>query len=450
MNVYELNLDGLVGPTHHYAGLAKGNVASTTHAYHTANPQAAALQGIQKMRFLHDQQIKQAILPPHERPNLALLKQLGFEGSPAAQLKQAISHPRLLTACFSASSMWAANTATVTPSLDTLDQRVHFTPANLVSQLHRAQEADFSSKLLRTIFKNSNHFIHHPPLPRTTPLSDEGAANHNRICQSHASRGIHLFIYGRAAFGDASVPAHFPARQTLEASQAIARLHRLPEKNVLFAQQNPDAIDQGVFHHDVIGVANEYVILIHEQALLNQKEILARLQSMADYPLQIIEVSNDHFSLQDAVESYLFNSQLITLPTGRMLLLAPHECATHPRVRQWIEHLLSDKTHSISEVQFFNLKQSMQNGGGPACLRLRVPLTEQELKEMHQGVIVSDEKLTQLEHWVHKHYRTSLHPNDLKDPQLVDEVHAALDELTQILKLGSIYSFQKLTKIIEH
>ncbi|MDX2347040.1 MAG: N-succinylarginine dihydrolase, partial [Legionella sp.] len=30
--VYELNLDGLVGPTHHYAGLAYGNTASLAHA----------------------------------------------------------------------------------------------------------------------------------------------------------------------------------------------------------------------------------------------------------------------------------------------------------------------------------------------------------------------------------------------------------------------------------
>lgn len=443
MNVYELNLDGLVGPTHHYGGLAKGNVASTSHAYHTANPQAAALQGIEKMRFLHRRQIKQAILPPHERPNLKLLTQLGFDGSPAKQLKKAALHPRLLTACFSASSMWAANTATVTPSTDSLDQRVHFTPANLVNQLHRAQEADFSSTLLRRIFQDQNYFTHHEPLPRTNTLSDEGAANHNRICNHHGAPGIHLFVYGRTALGEFSSPTVFPARQTLEASQAIARLHQLPENRALFARQNPRAIDLGVFHHDVIGVTNEHVVLLHEDALVDQQQILDKLRTMVDFPIQIIEISKTDFSIKDAVESYLFNSQLITLPTQKMLLLAPKECAHHPRVRPWIDNLLADAHNPISEVAFFDLKQSMQNGGGPACLRLRVPLNEHEFNAMHAGVIATEDKLFQLEKWVCQHYRTSLHPDDLSDPLFIDEVYSALDALSKILNLGSIYTFQK-------
>lgn len=445
MHVFELNLDGLVGPTHHYAGLAKGNIASTTHAYRTANPQAAALQGLKKMRFLHERHIKQGILPPHARPNLRLLAQLGFTGTPAQQVQQASKHPTLLTACFSASSMWAANTATVTPSLDSLDKRVHFTPANLISQLHRHQEADFSAILLQAIFEDSRYFSHHAPLPKTNTLSDEGAANHNRICSQHHHAGIHLFVYGRKAFGESASSTRFPARQTLEASEAIARLHQLSPAQVLFAQQNPAAIDQGVFHHDVIGVANEHVLLIHEEALLEQARILDTLRSMLDAPLHVIEISQNELSVKDAVESYLFNSQLITLPNHKMLLLAPHECEQHPRVGPWIDQLLTQSTHPIAEVQFFDLKQSMQNGGGPACLRLRVPLTEAELNAMHPGILVTDEKLEQLEAWVMKHYRTSLHPDELADPTLINEVHTALDELTQLLKLGSIYDFQQTT-----
>lgn len=440
--VFELNLDGLVGPTHHYAGLAKGNLASTTHAYQVANPQAAALQGIEKMRFLHKRQIKQAFLPPHERPNLELLRQLGFEGSLTTQLKKAAAYPHLLTACFSASSMWAANTATITPSLDSQDKRVHVTPANLVSQLHRHQEADFSSHLLKIIFNDPKHFVHHSPLPKTNALSDEGAANHNRICRYHHTRGIHLFVYGRKAF-DSTTSTRFPARQTQEASEAIARRHQLLPEQVLYAAQNPEAIDLGVFHHDVIGVANENVILIHEKALLNQTEILNILKSKLEDKLNIIEVLEKDVAISDAVESYLFNSQLITLSENRMLLLSPQECETHPRVRPWIDTLLKKADHPIQEVQFFDLKQSMQNGGGPACLRLRVPLTKEELNTIHPDILITDEKLDLLEAWVLKHYRTSLHPNDLQDPKLIEEVHCALDELTQCLKLGSIYPFQK-------
>jgi succinylarginine dihydrolase len=443
MKVYELNLDGLVGPTHHYGGLAKGNLASTEHAYQTANPRAAALQGIQKMRFLYQRNIKQAILPPHERPNFMLLKQLGLEGSPNKQLKQAALHPHLLTACFSASSMWAANTATVTPSLDSLDKKVHFTPANLISQLHRHQEADFSSLLLRQIFSDADYFKHHNPLPRTDALSDEGAANHNRICQQHHTQGIHLFVYGRTAFNKTSTPSLFPARQTLEASEAIARLHRIPTDHVLFAKQNPKAIDQGVFHHDVIGVANEHLLLIHENAWEDQIKVLDKLESMIDFPLQCIQIPEEIFSIKDAVDSYVFNSQLITLANHQMLLLAPHECQNHARVRPWIEALIDDKSNPITEVKFMNLKQSMQNGGGPACLRLRVLLTEQELQAMHPGVLVTEEKLDELEDWISKNYRTSLKPEDLSDPEFVQEIYRTLDKFTNILELGSIYSFQK-------
>lgn len=48
MKVYELNMDGLVGPTHNYAGLAPGNIASLNYASVASNPQAAALQGLKK------------------------------------------------------------------------------------------------------------------------------------------------------------------------------------------------------------------------------------------------------------------------------------------------------------------------------------------------------------------------------------------------------------------
>ncbi len=445
-SVFGLNIDGLVGPTHHYAGLSEGNIASTSNAYMTANPAAAARQGIEKMRFLHRLGIKQAVLPPHARPNLALLNQLGFSGTPIQQLTAAHTvSPKLLTACFSASSMWAANSATASPSTDTQDERLHFTAANLVTQLHRHQEADFSHQILQKIFANPAHFKHHPPLPKTQTLSDEGAANHNRLCEHHAKKGTNLFIYGRVGLEtNPTQPARFPARQTLEASQAIARLHQLQNNRVIFARQNPLAIDAGVFHHDVIGVANESLLLIHEDALVNQAEVLKQLQQTLDFPLQLIEISRQTFTLQDAVESYIFNSQIITLPTEQksMLLVAPTECETHPRIKPWIDELISDSTNPIHQVNYFDLKQSMQNGGGPACLRLRVPMNHAELNAMHPHVLINDTLLDALDAWVGRHYRTELHPRDLLDPALTLETHLALDELTKILHLGNIYSFQ--------
>ncbi len=447
MNVYELNMDGLVGPTHHYAGLSTGNIASTSNALSISNPQAAALQGLEKMRLLHNMGLKQGLVPPHQRPNLEMLYQLGFTGSPSEQIiKASKKAPELLSACYSASSMWSANAATVSASIDTQDGKVHFTAANLVTNLHRHQEADFSRTLLQSIFANSNHFNHHPVLPRSSITGDEGAANHNRLCKSHAEPAINLFVFGKKALGSSAnlpKPSLYPARQTLEASEAIARAHLLSTEQVIFACQNPNAVDQGVFHNDVIAVANESVFLLHEEAFSNQEEVLHSLKKKADFPLTIIEIASSTLSVKDAVETYLFNSQLISLPDQKsMILIAPFECQNNPRVKQCIEDIMSDKGNPINSVHYLDLKQSMRNGGGPACLRLRVPLNKQELAAMHQGVLVTNDLLDTLEQWVLKHYRTQLQASDLADPQLMNESLHALDELTQILKLGSIYPFQ--------
>lgn len=444
--MYELNMDGLVGTTHHYAGLSAGNFASTRNALSEANPQAAARQGLQKMRLLHNMGIKQAILPPHQRPNLALLYQLGFTGTPQEQIAKAHKQaPALLGACYSASSMWAANAATVSASKDCLDNKVHFTAANLVSNLHRHQEASFSKRVLEQIFKDERYFQHHPILPQSLVTGDEGAANHSRLCATHGDAGINLFVYGKSALNLAEMkpgPVKYPARQTFEASTSIARSHQLNPSQVVFACQNPEAIDLGVFHNDVIAVANESVLLVHQKAWLDQKDIYKALQDKADFPITIIEVSDERLSINDAVASYLFNSQLLTMPDGSMALIAPAECKTNPRVKTVIDETLADNTNPLSQAYFLDLKQSMRNGGGPACLRLRVPLNAHELAAMHQGVVVSNALLDDLDDWVMRHYRNRLHANDLGDPSLMDESLTALDALTELLNLGSIYPFQ--------
>lgn len=447
MKVYELNMDGLVGSTHHYAGLSEGNIASTNNAASLSNPKAAALQGLDKMRKLHHLGLKQGLIPPHQRPNLHLLHQLGFTGNPAEQIQKAFkSAPGLLSASYSASSMWTANAATISASADTSDKKVHFTAANLVSNLHRYQEADFSQKLLQRIFSNSNHFIHHDILPRSSVTGDEGAANHNRFCQNHGSSGVSLFVYGKHVFapkGSSPSPSKFPARQTKESYEAIARNHLLDMSKVVFACQNPKAIDQGVFHNDVISVANEYVFLVHEQAFHKQAQIYDELRQKSSFEINIVEVPAEKVSIQDAVDTYLFNSQLITVPDqNSMMLIAPMECQIHPKVKSYIDEMIADSSNPINEVCFLDLKQSMRNGGGPACLRLRVPLNERELAAMHPGVLISETLLSTLEKWVVKHYRSKLHINDLADPQFINETLSALDELTQILHLGSIYPFQ--------
>ncbi|MBD1584735.1 N-succinylarginine dihydrolase [Pseudoalteromonas sp. S16_S37] len=446
MASFEVNFDGLVGPTHNYAGLSYGNVASLNNADVVSNPKQAALQGLAKMKAMHDMGLKQGVLAPHARPDVDALRRLGFTGNDTQVINKAAKEsPVLLRAVYSASAMWTANAATVSPSLDTIDGKVHFTAANLNNKFHRSLEPHTTTALLKAMFANDDYFVHHAHLPEQPFFGDEGAANHTRLCDSHGSKGLELFVYGASSLNNSiQGPKKYPARQTLEASQAIARLNTINENQAIFIQQNPDVIDQGVFHNDVIAVGNENVLLCHEQAFLEQSSALDRISQAytGTKPLHIIEVPTTSVSVEDAVSSYLFNSQLVTLDDGSMMLVAPEECKNNHKVSHYIESLLS-MNNPVNTVKFFDLRQSMQNGGGPACLRLRVALTRQELSQVNPDVMMSNDKFSALITWVDKHYRDKLTDSDLADPQLIIETHTALDELTQILSLGSVYQFQR-------
>lgn len=447
MSGYEANFDGLVGPTHHYAGLSVGNEASLHNRDGLSNPRKAALQGLEKMKALADRGFVQGILPPQPRPNVGALRALGFTGSDTQVLaRAAAASPHLLSALSSASSMWTANAATVSPSADSADGRVHFTVANLNNKLHRSLEAPVTSAILRATFNDDAHFSHHDALPQQSDFGDEGAANHNRFCADYVSQGIQLFVYGRRAFGGGAAPQRYPARQTREASEAVARLHQLNPEFTLFAQQNPVAIDSGVFHNDVIAVSNRHVLFHHQQAFLDQTALLNQLREKSDalgLPFLNVEVPQDQVTLEDAVASYLFNSQLLSKPNGKMMIVVPEECRQRDNVWRYLQTLTQQAASPIDEVQLFDLRESMRNGGGPACLRLRVVLNEAERAAVNRGSLMTDARYQQLTRWVEKHYRDRLHSNDLVDPQLLREVHQALDELTQILTLGSIYDFQR-------
>mgnify|MGYP000906138614 FL=1 len=440
----EANFDGLVGLTHHYGGLSWGNVASQASGGSVASPRQAALQGLEKMWALAQRGFAQAVLPPHERPDTAMLRRLGFHGSDAEVIQQAaLQAPALLSACSSASAMWTANAATVTPSADSVDGKLHITPANLTSKLHRALEHATTARLLRAAFPAPEYFCHHPPLPDHLALGDEGAANHTRLCGDYGDVGVELFVYGRTAFNEGGGPQRYPARQTREACEALVRLHRLPPQGVVLAQQNPAVIDAGVFHNDVIAVGNRNLLLLHQHALQQQAQVLGRLQQrLGSIPLQVVEVANDEISVADAVSSYLFNSQLLSLADGRMLLVAAEECREHPRVWPWLQRQLASGG-PIAEVLCFDLKQSMRNGGGPACLRLRVVLTGDERAAVNPALWLDEPLYRQLRQWIERHYRDRLSETDLADPQLLIECRTALDELTRLLVLGSVYPFQQ-------
>ncbi|WP_236208302.1 N-succinylarginine dihydrolase [Pseudomonas tohonis] len=446
MSAHEVNFDGLVGPTHNYGGLSYGNVASQSNSQAVSSPKEAALQGLAKMKALMEMGFKQGVLAPQERPNVAALRSLGFAGSDAQVIEKAARDAMpLLAACSSASSMWTANACTVSPSADTADGRVHFTAANLNCKFHRSIEHPTTSRVLGAMFADERHFAHHAALPAVAQFGDEGAANHTRFCKGYGEAGVEFFVFGRSAFDSRfPAPSRYPARQTLEASQAVARLHGLSEAGVVYAQQNPAVIDQGVFHNDVIAVGNGEVLFHHEDAFLDTDKVLAELHDKLGRVggrFQAVCVPRAAVTVEDAVRSYLFNSQLLSRADGSMLLIVPEECRNNARVWSYLQTLTAEDG-PIREVKVFDLKQSMQNGGGPACLRLRVALKDDELAAVNQGVILTPSLYDSLTGWVEKHYRDRLSETDLADPQLLTECRTALDELTQILKLGAVYPFQ--------
>ncbi len=430
---YEVNFDGLIGPSHNYGGMSEGNIASATNEGLVSQPKIAALEGIEKMRFMVRAGLKQGFLPPLMRPNLHFLKQAGFDGDRDTIIRSAAKEaPGLLKAAYSASAMWAANAATVSPSADTEDGRLHFTPANLSTMLHRSIEHPDTFANLSRIFGASSHFKVHSALPEHSDFSDEGAANHVRLCAEHGAPGVELFVYGREA--DEST-AGFPARQTKLACERIISSHGLEAKRTVLVRQSRTAINGGAFHNDVVCVGTLNTLFTHELAFEDKSSVYDDLRKASEglFDLNIVEVPADQVPLEDAIRSYLFNSQLLQIPgEDRLVLIAPMETSEIASTKAYCDGLVQGNS-PIGRVEYVDVRQSMRNGGGPACLRLRVVMTEAEIAACHPAFLLNEEKLDALADWVKAHYRDELVPADLADPALANELLLAHQALTQLI-----------------
>lgn len=404
----EINFDGIVGPSHNYAGLSHGNLAATRNRGETSHPRAAALQGIAKMRANLALGLTQGILLPHARPDHRWLASLGtrFEDAPLHTQAQALS----------ASAMWAANAATVSPAPDTGDGKCHLSVANLVTMPHRSHEWPETLAQLRLAFADPA-FTVHGPVP--APFGDEGAANHMRLAAEHGAPGVEVFVYGISG-------GPFPARQHPDASAAVARKHRL--ERVLFVQQSEEAIAAGAFHNDVVAVANGRVLFSHEHAFADKDRFYADLRTMLP-EVEIVEVPVAKVSLADAIRSYLFNAQLVTLPSGEMALVVPGEARETPSVWNWLQaHVAGNGP--IRRLEVVDVRQSMANGGGPACLRLRVvcdPAT------VDPRFLVDAVRLDRIAAVIEAHWPEAIPFDSIADPALIAQVENARRALLETL-----------------
>jgi succinylarginine dihydrolase len=415
VSLTEINFDGIVGPSHNYAGLSLGNLASTRNAGAVSQPRAAALQGVDKMRANLKLGLTQGIFLPHPRPDRAWLAELGttIEDSDAALAANAMS----------ASAMWAANAATVSPAPDTSDGKCHLTVANLRTMPHRSQEWPATLVQLRVAFAGPA-FAVHGPVP--SAFGDEGAANHMRLASAHGEPGVEVFVYGVSG-------GAYPARQHFEASKAIARLHRLDPDRVIFAVQSEEAIAAGAFHNDVVAVANERVLFAHEQAFADKGTLLAALEAKVP-GFEYVEVPAAEVPLADAVRSYLFNAQLVTPPDGQPTLVLPSEARETPSVWRWIERRVAGNG-PIRRVECVDVRQSMANGGGPACLRLRVvadPAT------IDPRFMVDEARLDGIADVIQRYWPEQIHHEELQQSALIAEIETARAALLETLGLSEL------------
>lgn len=429
MTYTEISLEGLPGPTHHFGGLAKGDLASMTHKDYISYPKKAAIQCLEKMRVLDKLGIKQIIYPPALRPDLAFLHQLGFSGTAEELVQQVfVENASLLSAVFSASSMWVANAATLTPSLDTADNKCHITPANLVTNLHRTLEVPHHTHILKKIFVGDG-FVHHPALPAQVNFADEGAANSMRLAKSHNEPGIHVFVYDRTGHAD-DKPSYFPKRQTLYASKTIARRHQV--NHPYFLKQNPNSILQGIFHNDVIATANENVLIYHEKAF-NERYFIKPFNQFLNNQLMPIMIPEQLLPIPAAVKSYFFNSQLVTKPNNTMHLVSPLACKKGP-VHDMINGILK-ADNPINGASYIDVSESLNNGGGPACLRNRILLNEQEIKVIPDTVWYHPalhEKLTAI---IDKYYPDSFSLSQTLTNDTISRLQTTQKKILSVLDL---------------
>ncbi len=234
-----------------------------------------------------------------------------------------------------------------------------------------------------------------------------------------------MFVYGRPG-------GAFPARQHEQASRAVARKHGLDPSRCVFIEQNPAAIEAGAFHNDVVAVANERVLFAHELAFRDGDDALRQIR--AAFPaLEVVSVPDSMVPLDHAIATYLFNSQLVTLPDGTVRLIAPKEADTDA-IRQWAAASLGPDA-AINDLHFVDVKQSMANGGGPACLRLRVVA---DPAHVDPRFLLDEAKAKLIGKIIEAHWPTSIAPSQIGTAALTDTVIAARTALLDALDLPEL------------
>lgn len=187
--------------------------------------------------------------------------------------------------------------------------------------------------------------------------------------------------------------------------------------------------DQAVL--DAVAVSNENVLFVHSHAFEEREWIYDTIRKSVP-SVQIIEAPVDRVSLADAVSSYLFNSQLVTLPDGQTALIAPSECRENAAVWAWLNDSIVGQT-AITRIEVIDVRESMRNGGGPACLRLRVAMSDAAVVAVDQRFLVNESTCDRLERIIEGHWPEQIAASDLSNAELWATCRAARQTLLATL-----------------
>jgi len=147
-----------------------------------------------------------------------------------------------------------------------------------------------------------------------------------------------------------------------------------------------------------------------------------------------VEVPASDVPLADAIRSYLFNAQLVTPPDGQPTLIVPSEARETPTVWRWLEQHVAGNG-PIRRVEVVDVRQSMANGGGPACLRLRVvadPAT------VDPRFLVDERKLDLIGGVIARTWPEQIHHEELQQPALIADIERARAALLDALELTEL------------
>ena len=255
--IREINFDGIVGPSHNYAGLSLGNLASARNAGDVSYPRAAALQGLAKMRSNLALGLVQGLFVPLPRPATALARRAGHDIERGRTGDRRQCHERIGDVGGQCSDRQPRAGHRRRP----LPPHRRQSEDDAAPQPRMARHAGATATGVRgaTHLRSMPRFRAHSAT-RARPITCDWR-------RDHGEPGVEIFVYGVGG-------GPFPARQHVEASKAVARLHRLDPERTFFAAQSEEAIAAGAFHNDVVAVANERVLFAHEQAFADKAAIV--------------------------------------------------------------------------------------------------------------------------------------------------------------------------------